>query len=72
MQKTGKNFNLWFCSKLTTHDFRQITTNINTEPYISASTSDILSSIAELKRKTLCQKGARKIMACFFLHKTSL
>ena len=48
MQKTGKNFNLQFCSKLTTHDFRQATTNINTELYASASTSDILSSIAEL------------------------
>ena len=48
MQKTGKNFNLQFCSKLTTHDFRQATTNINTELYVSASTSDILSSIAEL------------------------
>ena len=34
MQKTGKNFNLQFCSKLTTHDFRQATTNINTELYV--------------------------------------
>lgn len=50
MQKTGKNFNLQFCSKLTTHDFRQATTNINTELYVQlyASTSDILSSVAEL------------------------